>query len=467
MTKPSLTTVQWATDATALKTATDTNRWLYGWMTTPANSPTGIGEKPNLNHQNYWQNSVYNYLNYLTFTPQVPLTGLAYVSELESTTSKIVDENLGTEWNAAMMLLDNNKAVSSTAYEGGVYSPIQNRIYLIPYGEGNQADWQYIDCDTGKFVDYTHGATVVTLGYSGGAYHPVLKRLYMAPMDQAVEANWHYIATYIDHSTAGPTVQPYTAGVGGVAKAYSGAVYSPTQERIYFVPYGQSGETNWHYISSTGVVTAYGHGATVLANAYRGGCYSPSQDRIYLIPYGQGGSADWHYIDCSDGSVVAYTHGATVAGNGYAGGVYSPLQDRIYLIPMNQSNSPNWHYIDCSDGSVVAYAHGATIATANAYFGGCYSPVTNNIYMGPNNESEENDWHYIDCDDGSVLSYGADLGTWAAAASTRGMVYSPTNNRVYAVPYGQGNLSRKIIIQEYGKPVSRQYMSNGIFNKGI
>jgi len=63
MTKPTEKT-DWATDPSALVTPTDSSRWDFGWST-PGNDPTGIGEKPNLNQQNYWQNAVHKWFEYI------------------------------------------------------------------------------------------------------------------------------------------------------------------------------------------------------------------------------------------------------------------------------------------------------------------------------------------------------------------------------------------------------------------
>ena len=105
-------------------------------------------------------------------------------------------------------------------------------------------------------------------------------------------------------------------------------------------------QTNWHYINcANGEVVAYAHGATAVANAYNGGVYSPTQNRIYLVPYAQANQTNWHYINCANGEVVAYAHGVTAVANGYYGGVYSPTQNRIYLVPYAQANQTNWHYI--------------------------------------------------------------------------------------------------------------------------
>ena len=199
----------------------------------------------------------------------------------------------------------------------------------------------------------------------------------------------------------------YAHGATAVQYAYAGGVYSPTQNRIYFVPDNQATLFTWHYIDcATGNAVAYVHGATAVVNAYRGGVYSPTQNRIYLIPYRQGNQANWHYIDCATGSVVAYAHGVTALLYAYAGGVYSPTQNRIYLAPNRQANQANWHYIDCNTGSVVAYAHGVT-AVSGAYWGGVYSPTQNRIYFAPYGQSNQTNWHYIQptCDNSGIIPY--------------------------------------------------------------
>ena len=97
-------------------------------------------------------------------------------------------------------------------------------------------------------------------------------------------------------------------------------------------------------ITEFGVGT-YTHGVTAVNYAYSGGVYSPTQNRIYLVPSGQADETNWHYIDCSDGSVNVYAHGVTAVNDAYLGGVYSPTQNRIYLVPYGQADETNWHYI--------------------------------------------------------------------------------------------------------------------------
>ena len=80
MAKP-LELTTWAIDEDALKTATDSQRWNFGW-TTPANDPTGKGEKPNLNQQNYWQNAVHKWIEYLKVSKTPLGTIIAVASNL-------------------------------------------------------------------------------------------------------------------------------------------------------------------------------------------------------------------------------------------------------------------------------------------------------------------------------------------------------------------------------------------------
>jgi hypothetical protein len=82
------------------------------------------------------------------------------------------------------------------AYVGGVYSPTQNRIYLVPHGQADETNWDYIDCATGVVTAYAHGITAVNGAYVGGVYSPTQNRIYLVPHGQAPVANWHYIQPY-------------------------------------------------------------------------------------------------------------------------------------------------------------------------------------------------------------------------------------------------------------------------------
>jgi hypothetical protein len=129
-----------------------------------------------------------------------------------------------------------------SAYQGGVYSPTQNRIYFVPSAQSEQAQWHYIDCTTGDVVAYTHGATAVINAYQGGSYSPTQNRIYFAPCGQADQTQWHYI-----DCTTGDVIA-YTHGVTTEQYPYIGVSFSPTQNRIYFVPSNQSDHAQWHYL---------------------------------------------------------------------------------------------------------------------------------------------------------------------------------------------------------------------------
>ena len=181
------------------------------------------------------------------------------------------------------------------------------------------------------------GGVVITNGYAGGAYHTTLGRYYLAPWGQSSSTSWHY---YLDTVESASSLQTYTVTALGV-KAYRGAVYSPTLQRVYFIPHNQATQISWHYIDTSGNLTAYTHGASSLVTeAYSGGVYSPLQNRIYMMPYSQCTSSTWHYINAATGTVSSYT-GVALAQYAYNGGVYSPTQNRIYLVPY--THKPHKH----------------------------------------------------------------------------------------------------------------------------
>ena len=51
-------------------------------------------------------------------------------------------------------------------------------------------------------------------------------------------------------------------------------------------------------LKRAGAVVAYAHGATAVANAYYGGVFDPINNRIYFAPYAQASQANWHYRRC-------------------------------------------------------------------------------------------------------------------------------------------------------------------------
>ena len=100
-------------------------------------------------------------------------------------------------------------------------------------------------------------------------------------------------------------------------------------------------------------VCAYKHGfgTTLSSIDSLGGVYTPTQNRIYFVPTFRSNLSTWLYMDCNTGLMVEYAHGQpTLLQYAYEGGVYSPLQDRIYFCPYKQITT--WHYVDCKTGIV-------------------------------------------------------------------------------------------------------------------
>ena len=375
--------------------------------------------------------------------------------------SRIHAENRNIGFGVCQYTHGQGTSLPYTAYVGGCYSPTQNRIYLAPFAQGNpsKTQWHYIDCTSGQLVAYTHGVTTVSYAYLGGVYHAALDRIYFNPYHQDDQTYWHYVDCKDGtvHSYVGdPT--PY-----GMQYANWGGSYLPSLSRVYFSTYAQWTTGAVNYVDSSGVVQRYMAGA-LDAYAYQGSCYCPTLDRLYLVPCNITGST-WHYIDGATGLLTGYPRGpVAIVPVAYAGGVYSPVQDRIYFIPFVQTGT--WHYIDCRTGDVVTYA--AADLLGNRYIGGVYSPVSNRIYLVDNSGAPSANWHYIDCsnDTPTYVAYQHGI-TGLQANPYQFGVFSPTNNRIYLLPYNaQEPQANWHYIQEYScTKVSPALMAGPAFNK--
>ena len=130
---------------------------------------------------------------HLAILPSTRLDDFDY-DELIKYLSPIHAKNLAVEFAAGTYA--RGVTAVANAYYGGVYSPTQNRIYLIPRSQANQTNWHYIDCATGTVVAYAHGVTAVAYAYVGGVYSPTQNRIYLVPRAQSNQTNWHYIAEF-------------------------------------------------------------------------------------------------------------------------------------------------------------------------------------------------------------------------------------------------------------------------------
>jgi hypothetical protein len=304
-----------------------------------------------------------------------------------------------------------------------------------------------------------------------------------------------YITKYSAINKYGPsTVGSYT--LAGTTFAYAGAVYSPVEQRAYFIPRNTSNETSWSYIDSTGAIATYTHGfgIGIVSSAYSGGAYHAGLNRIYLSPNAIRSETHWHYIDCdpsvSDANkLVSYAHniiipvsetsGAVSTGNrvffittgntlmwtyidetgvvdqfgalsnGRAentrGGVYSPEENRIYITPYwNITLASQLHYIDTTGtpftGSITNIYSGEP-DTHRGFTGGAYSPTLNRIYLSRSTRQSDyaNDV-YIDCDpdvpnSNKMIEYVLDTTPSTSYDDYLGAVFVPVNNRIYFVPH--------------------------------
>ena len=390
--------------------------------------------------------------------------------------------------------------VANSAYIGAVYSPTQNRIYFVPYSQGTAfigpapgnltENWHYIDCNTGTVGTYLNPNISVSSAYWGGVYSPTQNRIYFAPYNQgaAFPGNpntqfWQYI----DCNTG--VVGTYLNPNNAISGAYRGGVYSPTENRIYFVPAAQAAPypanpntQYWHYIDcNTGTVGTYLNPNNSVSFGYRGGVYSPTQNRIYFVP---GTQADriytvWHYIDCNTGLLGTYPNPGNCVSGAYDGGVFSPLQNRIYFIPRSQAapypanpNTQYWHYIDCSaTGSTViigTYLNPNNVVDIG-YSYGVYSPTENRVYFIPRSQAapypanpNTQYWHYIDCNTGTVGTYLNPNNS--VNDGYIGAAYSPTENRIYFVPFAASSTWHYLDSQSNAN-VSKILMAGAEYNK--
>lgn len=273
----------------------------------------------------------------------------------------------------------------SDAYALGAYHHPTKRIYLSTYFQYTKTGRHYIDCAAGgTVVQYTNPYAHIAIGY---VQDPISGVLYSAPAEGANVA--HVIS---NDGQVSSRALPFTPAASMV-----GAAYSATQRKIYVAM--QSPDVGCVYVDCQSGTYNYAplvYSQMASLGAYEGAVYSPVQDRIYFVPAQQAALPVWHYIDCRSGLMVEYRHGCSgLASWAYFGGVYSPATNRIYLIPNGQAASATWHYIDCSTGAVVPYLHKTTTSSSYIYSGGFYNPLLGRVHFVGRHTDAALRWHYI------------------------------------------------------------------------
>ena len=268
--------------------------------------------------------------------------------------------------------------------------------------------------------------------YRGAVYSPSQDRMYFVPatLDPVGEPGpWHYVNCQTNQLVPYLPANQMLSG-----HSYWGGAYSPTQNRIYLAPYSGTVST-WHYIDcASDTAVAFAHGQTMQSGAYRGAVYEPVNNRIYFVPYGNSDGATWHYVNCVNGAIVAYSHLTTAGSNAYMGGVYR--DGKIYFIPSYRSGGPTWHYIDCSTGSAVSYdVTNIGGRSASMFYGGALDPKTGFLHLAP--IASTSTLYYVDTNVVPPVLHSFDVGSnLSGCTATSGAVYSPLQNKLIYVPGG-------------------------------
>jgi hypothetical protein len=341
------------------------------------------------------------------------------------------------------------------AYEGNaIIHEDLNDIYFPPHAQGPESVWHKIKATNGRVLQYTSGINADLNAYSGGAYHTDLKRLYFCPFAQLSSTN--NICHYIDEKGEAKTyaITPIVS-----TTAYRGAAYVPELKRIIFAPFGNADQAEWHYIDSSGLMQTYTHNATgVLSNAYWGAAYVENAtlgSRVYFTPYAQSDQLEWHYYDVNTESIVAYTvptfeSGEQPQSEAYRGDgiiVQTDSVNTIYFAPSTNTviNSFYYKYINITTGIVGEYIveqkiHDIIISAIS----GSYAPNSNRVYFGTKKKSLEGEWFYLNVSDNSISGYSAPDEKYIDDSEDvhySGSVYEPILSRVYMTPHNFADLN--------------------------
>ena len=263
------------------------------------------------------------------------------------------------------------------AYFTTCYHAHLNRLYFIPYTiDATQTNWHYIS-STGTVVAYTSPpvAESVTTAYQSGVYSPKEKRIYMIP--RINQTYYHYIDDVGAVIRYIPTIRP-----PGTEAAH----YDPTNNRIWLAPQGSSNLATWYYINCDPPVaaevkiTGYLHGQTgVPSGLTKAMVFHPILNRIYFVP--NQGVAVNYYIDCNTATIGSYIYSITGIGFQYGFSFFLPTMGAIIFAPRDVGTvTDNWDVIDYQGNTKIL-----TDTTTFSGIIGCgfYDPYNDMAYMLP------------------------------------------------------------------------------------
>ena len=282
-------------------------------------------------------------------------------------------------------------------------------------------------------------------GYYGGVYSPLDNCIYFGPWAQCDEREWHYV----DLNQGGKVFPYYNQHYKELKPAmFQQCVLSVDESRIYFYP-GPKCNGFFYYLDlrTRTVEKYYGIKQSRGQISYYGGALNIKSNCIFLAPHYPDCNhaiTKWHFIDCSNNSIHSYASEIIekIERSSYRGAIYCPTNNRVFFIPYREKLDPElaeWHYVDCETFEVVAYSAESDFDIAPmGYTDAVFCPANNRIYLMPDYQAPLAYWHYIDCLACKVHTYSSDTeGTGLEVQAYSGGVYSPLTHRIYLTPYNR------------------------------
>jgi hypothetical protein len=306
---------------------------------------------------------------------------------------------------------------------------------LTPLGaRATQATWHYYDCNTGLFVEYTHGAHANNV--SGGMSR-VFRIVFHAALNRAYLICGHNLPWlhYIDGLTG--SVVAYASPNLGFDQ-YQSACYSPKEQRLYIIN-ANPGNNIVFYINPTGVQISFTSVTT--ASASVGASYDPTNNRIMIAPFQGSFEALWYYIDCEPMTdslkVKSYAHGQGTLHNELCRNMtYHPILNRLYLQPWG-SPLTTGYYIDCNLSTPTVVGFPFTSSAGNSYLDGFFMPTVGSLFLIPSQLGvNSNTWSTIDYQ-GNVVQLLDTTGSFISECT--GGFYDVQNDVSYMLASGNGN----------------------------